>query len=104
MAGLGDKNALVVCKLPKAPNPVAGLTSELPPKAEVECWLLELDVAENDPNMLLTALESVGCLLPNAKPPNAGVESDIEASRVMADESAGGVVWLALVAGAPKLP
>lgn len=103
VAVLGAENALLVCKLPNAPNPLAGLTREPPPNVELVGWVVEVDVVENDPNMLLVALGSVGCELPSAKPPNEGVESDIDASRVIVGESDGDADLLG-VAGAPKLP
>lgn len=52
----------------------------------------------NDPNMLFTALGSKGVALPRDNPPNPGVESDIDASRVMVGECDGEVL-----PGLPKL-
>ena len=52
--------------------------------------------------MLFTALGSEGAALPRDNPPNPGVESDIDASRIMLGECDGDAGLLD--AGLPKLP
>ena len=65
----------------KAPKPVAGLRSPPPPKVDDgSVWLEGVDGKPKEPNILLTALESVDVVLPNDNPPNPGVSSDMEAS------------------------
>lgn len=90
VGGAGLLNALVVFPAAKAPNPVAGLRRD-PPKPEDVCAAgVEAGLAPKEPNMLLDAFGSVGCPPPRPNPPNppekVGVESDIDASRVMSVE------------------
>ncbi len=85
MAGLDASNALLDFIFPKAPKPVAGLTSgPLPNPLDVVSVLA--GAVEKDPNILLRALGSVGVAVPSPKLPNPAVESDIDASRVMLDD------------------
>jgi hypothetical protein len=105
VGGAGLVNALVVFAAPKAPNPVAGLRTD-PPKPEGACAVGVVDEAlPKEPNMLLDALGSVGCAPPRDNPPNppekAGVESDMDASRVMSVEDS---AWLPDAGGVAVLP
>ena len=82
-----DAGLLFVSKAPlevspvKAPKPVAGLRSPPPPKVDDgSVWLEAVDSEPKEPNILLTALESVDVALPSDNPPNPGVSSDMEAS------------------------
>lgn len=87
VAGLGASKALLGFELPKAPNPVAGLTSDPLPNP-LDVVSVFAGVAEKEPNMLLRALGSDGVAVPSPKLPNPAVESDIDASRVMFDDVA----------------
>lgn len=57
-------------------------------------------VVEKEPNMLLRAFGSEGVALPNPKLPSDGVESDMDASRVMVGDEGGSLAGWTLL---PKL-